>query len=81
MPEVAVATATAYHGVVTLTAIKSAIEELPDKQQGALLDWLLSRDREEWDKQIAEDFSAGGRGARLFEEVDAAIDRGDFKPL
>jgi hypothetical protein len=66
---------------MTLTAIKSAIEELPDEQKGALLDWLLSLDREEWDKQIAEDFSAGGRGASLLKEVDAAIDRGDFKPL
>jgi hypothetical protein len=66
---------------MTLTAIKSAIEELPEEEKGALLDWLLSRDREEWDKQIAEDFSPGGRGSRLLEEVDAAIDRGDFKPL
>jgi hypothetical protein len=81
MPEVEVRTATGYHRAMTLTAIKSAIEELPDEQQGALLDRLLSRDREEWDKQMAEDFSAGGRGARLLEEVDAAIDRGDFKPL
>jgi len=66
---------------MTLAAIKSAIEELPEKQRTALLDWLLSRDREEWDKQIVEDFSAGGRGGKLLEEVDAAIDRGNFKPL
>ena len=74
-------TAARYHPVVTLAAIKSAIEELPEDEQGALMDWLLERDREEWDKQIIEDFSPGGRGARLLEEVDAAIDRGDFKPL
>jgi hypothetical protein len=66
---------------MTLNAIKSAIEELPEKQRTALLDWLLSRDREEWDKQIAEDFSPGGRGGKLLEEADAAIDRGNFKPL
>ena len=74
-------TSARYHPVMTLAAIKSAIEELPEDEQGALMDWLLERDREEWDKQIIEDFSPGGRGARLLEEVDAAIDRGDFKPL
>ncbi len=66
---------------MTLASIKSAIEDLPEEEKGALIDWLLSLDREEWDKQIAEDFSPGGRGASLLEEVDAAIDRGDFKPL
>lgn len=66
---------------MTLTAIKSAIEGLPEEERTALIDWLLSRDWEDWDKQIAEDFSAGGRGAKLLEAVDEAIDRGDFKPL
>lgn len=66
---------------MTLASIKSAIEELPEEEKGALIDWLLSLDREEWDKQIAEDFSRGGRGASLLEGVEAAIDRGDFKPL
>lgn len=66
---------------MTLATIKSAIEGLPEDEKTALVAWLLSRDREAWDKQIAEDFSPGGRGANLLEEVDAAIDRGDFKTL
>jgi len=66
---------------MTLGAIKSAIEELTEEERTALIDWLLSRDREAWDKQMAEDFSPGGRGGKLLDEVDAAIDRGDFKPL
>jgi len=66
---------------MTLNAIKSAIEGLPQEQKTALLNWLVNRDREEWDKQIAEDFSPGGRGGKLLEEADAAIDRGNFKPL
>ncbi len=66
---------------MTLTAIKSAIEGLPEDEKTALITWLLSLDREEWDKQISEDFSPGGRGMKLLEEVDAAIDQGDFKPL
>jgi len=70
-----------YHPHVTLAAIKSAIEELPEDEQDALIEWLLKRDREGWDRQIIEDFSPGRPGARLLDEVDAAIDRGDFKPL
>jgi hypothetical protein len=66
---------------MTLAAIKSAIEGLPKEEKCALIDWLLSRDRVDWDKQIAEDFSPGGRGVKLLDDVDAAIDRGDFKPL
>jgi hypothetical protein len=64
---------------MTLASIKSAIEELPEEEKGALIDWLLSLDREQWDKQIADDFSPGGRGASLLDKVDDAIDRGDFK--
>jgi hypothetical protein len=66
---------------VTLNGIKSAIEELPEEEKRALVDWLLSLDREKWDEEISEDFSAGGRGMSILDEVDAAIDRGDFKPL
>ena len=66
---------------MTLAAIKSAIEGLPEDEKTDLITWLLSLDRAKWDKQISEDFSSGGRGMKLLEEVDAAIDRGDFKPL
>lgn len=66
---------------MTLTTIKSAIEELPEEEKRALVDWLLALDREKWDQEITEDFSAGGRGMKLLDEVDATIDRGDFKPL
>jgi hypothetical protein len=78
---IAMVTGARYHPVMTLAAIKSAIEALPEEEQGTLMDWLLERDREEWDKQITEDFSPRGRGASLLKEIDAAIDRGDFKPL
>jgi hypothetical protein len=66
---------------MTLATIKSAIEGLPEEEKTALIDWLLSRDREDWDKQITQDFSPGGRGAKLLDEVDNTIQRGDFKPL
>lgn len=66
---------------MTLNAIKSAIEGLPEDEQQTLLDWLLALDRERWDKEISGDFSPGGRGMKMLDKVDAAIDRGDFKPL
>lgn len=66
---------------MTLGAIKSAIEGLSKEEKSALINWLLSLDRQEWDRQISEDFSPSGRGAKLLEEVDGAIDRGEFKPL
>ena len=66
---------------MTLNAIKSAIDELPEEEKRALVDWLLSLDREKWDEEISEDFSVGGRGMKMLDEADAAIDRGDFKPL
>ncbi|MGH9407785.1 MAG: hypothetical protein ACRD3D_18345 [Terriglobia bacterium] len=64
-----------------MNAIKSAIEELPEEEKRALVDWLLSLDREKWNEEISEDFSPGGRGMKMLDEVDAAIERGDFKPL
>lgn len=66
---------------MSLAEIKHAIEELPEEQRVALAGWLWNLELKAWDEQIARDFSPGGRGQRLLEKVDAAIDRGDFKPL
>ncbi len=66
---------------MTLAAIKSAIEALSEDEKAELTAWLLSLARESWDKEISEDFSPGGRGMKLLDEVDSAIDRGDFEPL
>jgi hypothetical protein len=66
---------------MTLAEIKSVITELSDQERAELAAWLLSLDREAWNRQIETDFSPGGAGAKLLEEVDAAIDRGDYQPL
>lgn len=66
---------------MTLTRIKSAIAELSNAEKAELTAWLVSLDREAWDKEISQDFSPGGQGMKLLDEVDSAIDRGDFKPL
>ncbi|MGH9325069.1 MAG: hypothetical protein ACRD2B_00050 [Terriglobia bacterium] len=66
---------------MTPNAIKPAIEELAEEEKRALVDWLLALDREKWVEEISEDFSAGGRGMKMLDEADAAVDPGEFKPL
>lgn len=66
---------------MTVAQIKDLITHLSDEERSELVSWLLSRDREAWDRQIEADFSPGGAGHDLLKEVDAAIDRGDYKPL
>ena len=61
---------------MTLEAIKEAIEQLPKEEKGALLDWLNQRDLREWDAQIEEDFSPGGAGMALLQDVDKRIEQG-----
>ena len=57
---------------MTLEAIKEAIVQLPNEERLALESWLAE------DAQIEEDFSPGGAGMALLEEVDAQIDAGNF---
>lgn len=66
---------------MSLAAIKEAIQALSDHDKAILTQWLLELDRLQWDREIAEDFSPGGRGMDLVEEVDAEIARGRFKRL
>ncbi|MEK7408596.1 MAG: hypothetical protein AAB225_26295 [Acidobacteriota bacterium] len=67
--------------MTTLAEIKAVIENLPEQERAELATWLASLERQAWDAQMAEDFSPGGRGMELLQEVDAAIDREDFTPL
>lgn len=39
--------------------IKSEIQRLTRQQRTRLASWLLDREEEEWDRQIAADFDAG----------------------
>ena len=39
--------------------IKVEIERLPRRERTRLASWLLQREEEEWDDQIAADFDAG----------------------
>jgi hypothetical protein len=66
---------------MTVEAIKEAITELPRAEKARLAAWLLQQDVEEWDRQIQEDFSPGGRGMALLEEAKADIRGGRVMPM
>ena len=61
--------------------IQHAIEALPPEQQTTLLNWLGERDRREWDAQIERDFSRGGAGMDLLDQVRAKVRRGESGPM
>ncbi len=66
---------------MTLEAIKEAIAELSPKEKAHLAAWLLEHDAAEWDRQIEEDFSPGGRAMALLEEAEADVREGRVKPM
>lgn len=66
---------------MTLESIKEAIGGLPAEEKTALAAWLLREDLAEWDRQIEEDFSPGGRGMALLEEAESDVRAGRVKPM
>jgi hypothetical protein len=64
-----------------LAEIQRAIETLPKDQQDALVAWLSARDQAEWDGQIERDFSPGGAGNALLDEMKADARSGKFRPF
>jgi hypothetical protein len=66
---------------MTLEAIKQAITELPEPEKSSLVVWLNEQDAKAWDKQVEEDFSAGGAGIALIEKWDAEINAERTLPL
>jgi Arc/MetJ-type ribon-helix-helix transcriptional regulator len=66
---------------MTVENIKEAIVQLSEPDRKQLADWLEELDEEEWDRQMEEDFSPGGRGAHLLEKVDREIQSGNYTSL
>jgi Arc/MetJ-type ribon-helix-helix transcriptional regulator len=66
---------------MTIEAIKEAIADLPREEKARLAAWVIEQDREEWDRQIQDDFSPGGRGMALLEEAQADAREGRSKPM
>ena len=64
-----------------MEAIKEAITQLSPAEKTRLAAWLLQQDMEEWDRQIQEDFSPGGRAMALLEEAQADVREGRAKPM
>ncbi len=62
---------------MTIEAIKDAILALPEADRLEIEHWLADR----WDSQIDTDFSLGGRGTAILEQVDAEIEAGNFHPM
>jgi hypothetical protein len=64
-----------------LAEIQHAIEALPKDQQTVLAAWLAERCQAEWDAEIDRDFSPGGAGVTLLEEMKADARAGKFRPF
>ena len=60
---------------MTLEDIKEAVVHLSGPERQQLAEWFGGLQEDEWDRQMAKDFSPGGRGAHLVEQVDREIDR------
>ena len=66
---------------MTVESIKEAIAGLPPEEKASLTAWLVQQDMAEWDKEISEDFSPGGRGMALLEEAEADLKAGRVQPM
>ncbi|HYW44597.1 MAG TPA: hypothetical protein VE959_17180 [Bryobacteraceae bacterium] len=66
---------------MTVDAIKAAIAGLTDEERASLASWIVEREYDAWDQQMVKDFSPGGRGSRLVEEINRQIDEGSFRPM
>ena len=66
---------------MTVDAIKEAIAGLPEQERASLAAWLIEREYDDWDRQMAQDFSRGGRGHHLVEKVEQQIATGEFTPM
>ena len=64
---------------MTREVIQEAINRLPLEQQRLLVIWIQERDSQAWEEQLERDFSKGGRGMPLLEEVERQIAE-DKKP-
>jgi hypothetical protein len=66
---------------MTLPEIQRAIEGLSEEEQASLATWVAERDFALWDAEIARDFSTGGAGSALLEDVRRQVRQGRSKPL
>ena len=65
---------------MNVEALKEAIAELPPQERHSLAAWLNELEFDEWDRQMMQDFSPGGRGMTLAETVKRDIAAGKARP-
>ena len=61
---------------MTVEAIKDAIARLPEDDKLGLAAWLNALTMDDWDAEMHHDFSPGGRGQHLVDQVKAEIRAG-----
>ena len=66
---------------MTIDTIKEAITELSDDERHSLADWLNDIDEDDWDNEMIDDFSPGGRGMAWVERVKRQVAQGKALPL
>ena len=64
---------------MTLSAIKKNVAHLPRRDRLALLRWLDRQEQTAWDAEMGKDFSPGGRGITLLDQVKAGVHSGEYR--
>ena len=67
--------------LMSLAEIEKAVDELSPKELTKLAAYITRRNKLDWDQEIEEDFSPGGKHEKTLEKIDAEIDSGNFTPL
>lgn len=66
---------------MTVEAIKEVIAVLPEAERHSLALWLNEFGYDDWDRQMVEDFSPGGRGNAWAARVKREIAEGKARPM
>jgi len=66
---------------MSVEAIKEEISQMSAEDRRHLAEWLEELDELEWDRQIEEDFSPGGRGMPLLAELEQELAEGKTRPV
>lgn len=63
----------------TVAEIKTAVAKLSLSERAEFAKWFNGWEDDEWDKQMAADFSSGGRYEAVLKEVDDNIEAGKLR--
>jgi hypothetical protein len=66
---------------MNVETLKKAIVGLPKEERHSLAAWINELDYDDWDREMANDFSPAGRGAHLIERVKGEIAEGKARPM